>query len=342
MAPHPSAQPFVGIALKVASTVLFTAMSTLIKLVSDRFPVGEITFFRCFVGLLPVALWVGWRQIPRTLRTPRFGGHVVRSVAGSISMFCGFSALGFLPIADATAIGYAQPLLTVIFAVVLLHERVHAYRWSAVAVGLCGVFVILSDYVGPDATETSHASAVGAMFAVAGALSGALAATQTRSLTRIEPAATIVAYFLGLTALASLATAPFGWAMPNAPDLLALIGAGPLRRRGASLPHPELPFRRRLADRPVRLHLDALGADRQPRHLRHLAKRHHPRRRGDRHRRRPLRHLARKPPRPRTNPSPPSPNPHHDKLRSSRDGASPNASYPRATPRERPNPATAK
>ena len=80
------------------------------------------------------------------------------------------------------------PLMTVVFAVLLLGERVHVYRWSAVGVGLCGVLVILSDYVGPEASRVSHGSALGAVFAVAGAVSGALAATQTRSLTRIEAA----------------------------------------------------------------------------------------------------------------------------------------------------------
>jgi drug/metabolite transporter (DMT)-like permease len=226
MVPHQSAQPFVGIALKVLSTLVFTAMATLIKLVSNRYPVGEIAFFRSFVALIPVAAWVGWREFPRIFRTPRFGGHVVRSIAGSIAMFCGFSALSYLPIADATAIGYASPLMTVIFAVVLLGERIHVYRWVAVGIGLCGVLVILSDYVGPDATETSHASVLGATFAVAAAITGALAATQTRSLTRIEPAATIVVYFSSLTALFSLGTVPFGWVVPNGLDLLALVGAG--------------------------------------------------------------------------------------------------------------------
>ena len=142
-------------------------------------------------------------------------------------MFCGFTALSLLPIADATAIGYASPLMTVVFAVFLLGERVHVYRWSAVAVGLFGVLVILSDYVGPEATPTETTpQLVGAGFAIAGAITGALAATQTRSLTRIEPAATIVVYFSTLTAVFSLVSLPFGWAVPGWLDMVALVGAG--------------------------------------------------------------------------------------------------------------------
>jgi len=219
-------RPFTGIALKVLSTLAFTAMATLIKLVSDRYPVGELTFFRSFFALIPVGFWVGWRQFPRIFRTSRFGGHVVRSIAGAAAMFLGFSALSLLPIADATAIGYASPLMTVVFAVLLLGERVHVYRWSAVAIGLCGVFVILSDYVGPEASHTTERSFLGAIFSVGGAVTGALAATQTRSLTRLEPAATIVVYFSSLTALFSLVTTPFGWVFPGRLEAVYLVIAG--------------------------------------------------------------------------------------------------------------------
>lgn len=226
MAQLTSAQPLLGIALKITSTLAFTGMATLIKLVSDRYPTGELVFFRSFFALIPVAAWVGWREFPKIFRTPRFGGHVIRSIAGAIAMFCGFTALALLPIADATAIGYASPLLTVVFAVILLGEKVHVYRWSAVGVGLCGVLVILSDYVGPEAEHVARSSLLGAAFAVAGAVAGALAATQTRSLTRIEPAATIVVYFSSLTALFALASLPFGWAWPGGLDLAALVAAG--------------------------------------------------------------------------------------------------------------------
>jgi drug/metabolite transporter (DMT)-like permease len=219
-------RPFTGIALKVLSTVAFTGMATLIKLVSDRYPVGEITFSRSFFALIPVGFWVGWRHFPKIFRTSRFGGHVVRSIAGAGAMFLGFSALSLLPIADATAIGYASPLMTVVFAVLLLGERVHVYRWSAVAIGLCGVLVILSDYVGPEASHTTHGSVVGAIFSLSGAIAGALAATQTRSLTRLEPAATIVVYFSSLTAVFSLFTIPFGWVMPDRLDAICLAIAG--------------------------------------------------------------------------------------------------------------------
>ena len=227
MDPPETARPFLGIALKVASTIVFTAMATLIKLASDRYPIGELTFFRSFFALIPVLIWVGFRgQFPSVFYTAHIGRHLVRSVGGAAAMFCGFTALSLLPIADATAIGYASPLLTVMFAVFLLGEKVHVYRWSAVFVGLFGVLVILSDYVIPGSPEAGERSVVGAAFAIGGAVFGALAATQVRSLVRYEGAATIVVYFSLFTALFSLATLPFGWSMPGLEDFGLLVLAG--------------------------------------------------------------------------------------------------------------------
>jgi drug/metabolite transporter (DMT)-like permease len=227
MDPPESARPFFGIALKIASTIVFTVMATLIKLASERYPIGELTFFRSFFALIPVFVWVAFRgQFPSVLYTTRIRRHFVRSLFGATAMFCGFTALSLLPIADATAIGYASPLLTVVFAVVLLGEKVHIYRWSAVVIGLLGVLVILSDYVVPGSPEAGERNVTGAAFAIASAVVGALAATQVRSLVRYEGAATIVIYFSLFTALFSLATLPFGWSMPGLADAAILVLAG--------------------------------------------------------------------------------------------------------------------
>jgi drug/metabolite transporter (DMT)-like permease len=226
MHPAHDSRPLFGIALKVISTLAFTAMATLVKLASDTYPVGELVFFRSFFAVIPVLVWVAWRGGLRTVfHTNNPFGHFYRAVVGAIGMFCGFTALSYLPIADATAIGYAAPLLVVVFAVFLLHEKVHAYRWTAVAVGLAGILVILSDYVGPEA-HPDGSRAVGALIAVAGAVGAALAATQVRSLVRTEHAATIVVYFSLFAALFGVLTLPFGWVVPTPLEAFSLVMAG--------------------------------------------------------------------------------------------------------------------
>ena len=145
----PRGQPLLGVLLKVLSTIAFAAMATQIKLLSERYPTGEVAFFRSAFALIPVLIWAGWRGLlPSVFITPRIGGHLLRSIAGATSMFFGFSALARLPLSDATAIGYAAPLMTVVLAAVLLKEPVRIYRWAAVVVGFLGVLVMLSDIFG--------------------------------------------------------------------------------------------------------------------------------------------------------------------------------------------------
>lgn len=228
MTPSERAQPAVGIAFKITSTVVFTVMATLVKLASADYPIGEIVFFRSAFALVPVLLWMAARgRLPEALYTDNVRRHLLRSLTGAATMFCGFTALALLPIADATAIGYASPLITVMLAVVFLGEKVRVYRWSAVAVGLIGVLVILSDYVDPSASGVQQASTLGAIIAVVGAGLGAAATIQVRVMVRTEAPSTIVVYFSLITAIVALGSIPFTpWLFPGPADAAMLIGAG--------------------------------------------------------------------------------------------------------------------
>ena len=66
MAPSERAQPLVGIALKIAATLAFTVMATLVKLASATYPVGELMFCRSFFALVPVLIWAGSRGRERS------------------------------------------------------------------------------------------------------------------------------------------------------------------------------------------------------------------------------------------------------------------------------------
>ncbi len=88
---------------------------------------------------------------PSLLFTANIRSHALRSTAGTIAMFCNFAAYTLLPLADATAIGFAAPLFVVVMAAVFSPERVHAYRWSAVVTGFLGVILI----AGPDASSVA-------------------------------------------------------------------------------------------------------------------------------------------------------------------------------------------
>ncbi|WP_186386175.1 DMT family transporter [Stappia sp. TSB10P1A] len=217
--------PRLGIALKVASALVFTGMVAMVKLLDGAYPVGEVIFARSFFGMLPVLLVIAWQgRVSDAFVTRRPWGHISRALVGGTAMSLWFAALALLPLPDATAIGFSAPLMTVALAAVILREKVRAYRWSAVAVGFLGILIILSPHLS-GAAPTDEAS-LGAMLAFASAIFMALAMITVRRLTSTERTSTIVVWFAGVTSVFALMSAPFGWVMPDATDAVMLVAIG--------------------------------------------------------------------------------------------------------------------
>lgn len=234
-------KPLLGILLKVLSALAFTIMAASLKLVSARYPTGELVFFRSAFAIVPLLIWRGWRgDLVDSIRTHHIGGHLMRGIMGSCAMFSGFIALSYLPLHDAIAIGYAAPLIVVVLAAVLLKETVRAYRWAAVVVGFAGVLIMLSPHLGVGLAPgiSPHpgvgfapgimpaGAAVGALFALFGAFCSAGAAIQVRRLTSSEKTGAIVLYFSLLTTLLGLSTVVLGWRMPAGLDAVLLVSIG--------------------------------------------------------------------------------------------------------------------
>lgn len=210
-----------GIAFKVASTLFFSGMLALVKYYS-AYPVAELVFFRSFFALIPLVFWLMWRgDFPRALHTKWLGGHLVRSIAGVGSMSLMFAAYGLLPLADVTAIGYAAPLLIVVFSAFLLGEGVTGSRWTAVMIGFAGVMVMLWEHLG---SGSDARGAVGALCAFSAAVLVSIAMIQTRRLTRTEDTGAIVFYFQTTTTLAALLVILVAESWPQAAPF-----AGPIR-----------------------------------------------------------------------------------------------------------------
>lgn len=220
-------RPILGIVFKVIATFLVIGNATCVKLVADRYPIGEIVFARAVFGLVPLLVWVAWRGgfVPM-VRTSRLGAHALRTGIGVFAMVLYFASLGLLPLPDAMAISQSAPLIVVALAALMLGETVRVFRWTAVSVGFVGVFIIIWNYVGFSEGGAAEGSALGALLAFASAVSLAFATITLSTISRIEPVTTIVFYFSVMAALLALLTAPFGWKMPGAVDLLILAGVG--------------------------------------------------------------------------------------------------------------------
>jgi drug/metabolite transporter (DMT)-like permease len=219
-------RPLRGILFKIASVVVFITMASVIKVVAERIPPGEVVFFRSFFAIPVILVWLWLRhELAQGVGTKAPLGHFWRGLVGTTAMGLGFAGLAFLPLPEVTAIGYAAPLLTVIFAAMFLGETVRGFRIAAVALGLAGVLIVLSPRL-TVAGGASHAEAFGAMLVLSGAVFAALAQIFVRKLVATERTATIVFWFSVTASALSLATLPFGWVVPNATDAALLVAAG--------------------------------------------------------------------------------------------------------------------
>jgi drug/metabolite transporter (DMT)-like permease len=229
-----------GIALKIISTLAFTCMAASVKLIGTQhpgdplyYPVGQTVFCRSLFALIPVFIWLAWRnELVSAFQGSSIRRHARRGFFGSVGMFSGFTGLILLPLADATAISYAAPLFTVALAAIILKEKVRLYRWSAVGVGFMGVIIMLIPYFDA-AAPTSDQRLLGAAFGLLGAVCAGFATIETRKLTATENTGAIVAYFMTLTTMIGFLSitagwiAPhFVWKWPNAWDAFLLIMMG--------------------------------------------------------------------------------------------------------------------
>ena len=217
--------PLRGMALKLCAVFLFVIMASLIKASSDVVPPGEAVFFRSFFALPVIIGWLALSGDLRTgLKTNNPWGHLFRGMFGVCAMAFAFAGLGLLPLPEVTVLGYAAPIMTVVFAAFVLGERIRLIRISAVFLGLIGVVIVMLPQLGNESLGT--AARWGVALVLLSATLRAMAHVYIRKLVQKETTSSVVFYFAMTASFLSLLTSPFGWVWPDPITAAQLIGAG--------------------------------------------------------------------------------------------------------------------
>lgn len=230
--------PLRGILLKCLSVMVFTIMAALIKSTARDgigVPPGQQVFFRSFFAIPVILVWLALRhELGVGLKTFRPMGHFYRGIIGTAAMAMGFWGLSLLPFPEVTALGYAAPLLTVVFAAMFLGENVRLFRLSMVALGLLGVVIVLSPRL-TVGSQIGYRETLGAVVTLCGASCAALAQIFVRKLVQEERTSAIVFWFSVTSTLLGLLTLPFGWVLPDPATLALLVLTGLLGGLGQIL-----------------------------------------------------------------------------------------------------------
>jgi drug/metabolite transporter (DMT)-like permease len=140
---RPADAPLRGVLMMCFAVACFATMNGLVKeLRVQELPLMVIIWGRYFFHTILVLLLFP-RRIPMLLSGSDKGLQLVRSVLVLLATACMFTAVGFMPLADAVAITFIAPLLITALSVPLLNERVGLRRWIAVIIGFAGMLVIV-------------------------------------------------------------------------------------------------------------------------------------------------------------------------------------------------------
>ena len=132
-----------GAVVMVLAMLGFAFEDALIKLLAGALPVGQIIGVLGFGGAVVFALLCRMNDQALWDRTFLAPSILLRNVAELIGTLGFVTAIALIPLATASAILQAAPLLVTLGAAVFLKEAVGWRRWAAILVGFFGVLLII-------------------------------------------------------------------------------------------------------------------------------------------------------------------------------------------------------
>tara|TARA_B110000881_G_C18594821_1_gene530499 strand:- start:1608 stop:2516 length:909 start_codon:yes stop_codon:yes gene_type:complete len=207
-----------GVLYMTGSVVCFSIMDICVKWL-DYYPVGQVLFFRFFIGFIPIFFIIPRDKIFNFYKTSRPGLHAFRAVCGALAIIALFYGLRELPLADVISLTFAGPIFVTIASIFFLSEKVGVKRWSAVFLGFFGMMLIVQ----PAFRELNYYYISPIVFCIF----FACVAISVRSLSKTEANYTIAFYFTFLCTLIGLGSLFFvNWIMPTKIDFLIFLIIG--------------------------------------------------------------------------------------------------------------------
>ena len=219
--PAPSHSPLAAAGFMLLASSLIAGTTLMAKLVGrdtlgDPLHPLQISHGRFLFAFLAISAVVAMKR--PDLRSRNLPLHVARSVSGWTGISLMFAAVAFIPLADATAISFLNPVFAMLLAIPLLGERVGPWRWIAAAIALIGAVVLIR----PGAGSFQPA----ALLALAAAMVMGLEITLIKRLTGREAPLQILWINNGIGLMVATFAVVWIWAAPTPAQWAALVVLG--------------------------------------------------------------------------------------------------------------------
>lgn len=137
-----------AIAFMIGAMAGFASVDALFKLATATQSPGQILAITS-LGSLAIFTLVLWRNGERLIHPNTLNPLVqFRAFSETAGTFGIIMALAVVPLAEVTVIAQSQPLVVTLMAAAFLGEKVGPRRWTAVALGLLGVIIIMRPGLG--------------------------------------------------------------------------------------------------------------------------------------------------------------------------------------------------
>ena len=213
---------FKGILFFMTAILVISIVDTICKFFTKELHAIQIVW-GYFIGI-NLTLWVFFflkgEKLSKLMMTKKPILQILRPAFLVCSISSLFVGLTYLPLAEATAIGFVAPLFITALSVPILKEKVGIHRWSAVIVGLIGVIIIIRP-----GSDLWHFASI---MPLLGAIFFALFQILTRLLSITENTYTTL-FFTGLGGLIwSSIIVPIVWVTPSQIHIIVFLLTGVL------------------------------------------------------------------------------------------------------------------
>ena len=151
---------------------------------------------------------------------------IIRGVAGTIALTIFFYTIHYLPLAIATTVQYLAPIFTVIFAIVLLKEKVKTLQWFFIALSFLGVSLIGLDKLVETTKATESISYLWLGLGILSAVFSGIAYVAILKLKATDAPIVIVSYFPMIAIPVMIVFCLFEFTMPQGIEWLLLLIIG--------------------------------------------------------------------------------------------------------------------
>lgn len=212
-------RPLVGVGLMLTAMAMLPFIDVMAKTLGQAgMPILIVVWARALFGALLTLPFALRADGVRAFRPPRPWHQLIRTILLFSATWFFFVSLKTLPMADALAIFFVNPLVIVILSSLVLREKVDGQRWLAVFIGFVGTLIIIRPGMVP--------VTLGTFYALASGVALGTYFVMTRHIAGAANATVLTFQTCAIGAVLMTLALPFVWTPPTGPQwvMLALIG----------------------------------------------------------------------------------------------------------------------